>query len=330
MRPVYSRSGETDVHTPVALFIFNRPDHTARVFEAIAAARPPVLLVVADGPRADHPDDERLVSETRAVLERVDWPCDLRTCYSDVNLTCHKRIASGLDWVFENVPETIILEDDCLPDPTFFPYAEELLARYRDDERVHMISGSNTTGVRGSYSYHFSRCYAVWGWASWARAWKHNDSTMQAWPRLRDTAWLGEHLGDEKAADLARFWFDHFQQWDFHWMFSGWLRNAVTATPSVNLVTNIGFGQGATHLHDADDPFAGLATHSMEFPLRHPSQIEPLESADRAVWKALVAQFDRAHSDLRRRSIAARLARGPRRLKGLLGRASAGVARQGR
>ena len=316
--------------TAVALFIFNRPENTARVLGAISAARPSVLLAVADGPRPERPEDERLVSETRAVLDRVDWPCDLRTCYSDTNLGCHKRIASGLDWVFEHVPEAILLEDDCLPDPTFFPYCEELLARYRDDERVHMISGSNTAGVEGPYSYHFSRCFGIWGWATWARAWRHNDPEMTAWPRLRETPWLEEHLGDERAAELARHWFDNLQQWDFHWMFSGWLQDAVTATPTVNLVSNIGFGESATHLHDPGDPFAALTTRSLDFPLRHPPGVEPLEVADRAIWDTLVAQFDQARRDTDRGSMRTLLASGPRRLKGLVGRASPDRAREGR
>jgi hypothetical protein len=318
------------LRTPVALFIFNRPRHTARVLEAIGAAKPPRLFVIGDGPRAEHPEDERLVSETRAAIDRVDWPCEVRTCYSDVNLNCHKRIASGLDWVFANVPEAIVLEDDCLPDQTFFPYCEQLLERYRDDERVHMISGSNPIGACGEYSYHFSRCYAVWGWASWARAWKHYDAEMRAWPRLRKTRWLEDHLGDRGAATLARFWFDQLQQWDFQWMFSGWLTNAVTATPSVNLVTNIGFGQGATHLSDANHPFADVTTQPIDFPLTHPPRVEPLESADRATWEVLVASFMRARRGPRRRRIAAYLGGGTRRLKRVLGRAWAGVARVGR
>ena len=291
------------MRTPVALFIFNRPEHTARVLEAIAAARPTVLFVVADGPRADQPDDERLVSETRGVIDRVDWPCDVRTCYSEVNLNCHRRIASGLD---------------CLPDPTFFPYCEQLLERYRDDGRVHMISGSNPIGARSEHSYHFSRCYGIWGWATWARAWQHYDAEMPAWPRLRETRWLEDHLGDEDAATVARFWFDHLRQWDFQWMFSGWLEDALTATPSVNLVTNIGFGLGATHLHDAGDPFANVTTQPIELPLRHPPRVEPLESADRAIWEVLVAQFAGARRG-KSRQMAAYLASGSRRARTLLG-----------
>src|SRR5687767_13684909 len=163
--------------TPVALLVFNRPQATARVFEAVARARPPRLLVVADGPRADRPDDGELCHQTRAIIERVDWPCEVMKDYSDTNLGCRKRVSSGLDWVFSNVADAIILEDDCLPEPSFFPFCEELLERYRDDERVAMIRAGNFLEGRrvASTSYYFSRWFHIWGWATWARAWKHND-----------------------------------------------------------------------------------------------------------------------------------------------------------
>jgi hypothetical protein len=310
----------TSLRTPVALVIFNRPDYTARVLDGIAAAKPPRLYVIADGPRTDHPDDERLVSEARAVIDRVDWPCELHTCYSDVNLNCHRRIASGLDWLFANEPEAIILEDDCLPDPSFFPYCEQLLERYRDDERVHMISGSTSTGARGNaYSYRFSKCYSVWGWASWARAWKHYDADMRAWPVLRETRWLEQHLGDRKASMLAETWFDGayagpIQQWDFKWMFGSWLRNAVAVAPSVNLVTNIGFGEGATHLRNANHPFAEIPAESMEFPLRHPPRVEVDDRVDRAMWDVVIERFMRARRS-RLRPLIARFPNGVRRLR---------------
>ena len=309
-----------DLRTPVALVIFNRPDHTMRVLNAIAAVRPRTLYVIADGPRCDRPEDERLVAETRAVIDRVDWPCELRTCYSEENLNCHIRIASGLDWLFADEPEAIILEDDCVPEPTFFRFCEELLQRYRDDERVQMISGSTATAVDdAACSYRFSRTYSIWGWATWARAWTHYDATMRAWPRVRDTRWLENHLGDERQAMLARTWFEAahsgpIRQWDFQWLFSGWLRDAVAVSPSVNLVSNIGFGAGATHMHDADHSFANIPAKAMEFPLRHPAHIEIDETTERATWEPLLAEFFSAGRALQRRRIMGRFATGRRAL----------------
>lgn len=276
---------------PVAFLIFNRPQFTARVFDAIARVEPSRLLVVGDGPRSDHPRDERLVREARAVIERVDWPCEVLTCYSDVNLGCKRRCTSGLDWVFSQVDEAIILEDDCLPEPTFFPYCEQLLDRYRDDERMQMVSGSSGLYPERftSHSYYFSRIYHIWGWATWARAWRHYDIEMRRWPELRETRWLEDHLKGEAQAQLARQIFDltHSEDidvWDFQWVFTGWLNDGLSVVPSVNLISNIGYGESATHEHHLRHPQANRPTRPIAFPLDHPPEVEVLEEADRAEW----------------------------------------------
>ncbi len=283
---------------PVALFVFNRPQFTARVLSAIEAAKPRRLFVVGDGPRPGDERDQELVGETRALIGRIDSEVEVLTCYSDTNLGCGRRIATGLDWVFANTEEAIILEDDCVPDPTFFRFCEELLHRYRDDERVQMVSGCNVLPPRVAdpYSYYFSRCYHIWGWATWARAWQHYDFEMKAWPELRDTSWLRRHLGSAQAARVARFLFDQTYadevgQWDFQWVLAGWRRAAVSVTPRVNLVTNIGFGEGATHLQDPDHPRANLVTEPMSFPLHHPPSVAVHEEADRAEWELVAARF---------------------------------------
>jgi hypothetical protein len=292
------------VQTPVALFIFNRPTLTDQVVQAVAAARPSRLLVVGDGPRSDHPQDAQLVSEARSVIDGVDWPCEVLTCYSEINLGCKQRLASGLDWVFSQVPEAIILEDDTVPDATFFPFCEELLGRYRHDDRVHMISGFTMfePGQFTDESYYFSRCYHVWGWASWARAWSRYDIEMARWPDLRETGWPDELLGDEIEARIAREIFDQtyagrITTWDFQWVFAGWLNGGMSVTPAANLVTNIGYGALATNERNPDHPLAHRVRHQMSFPLSHPPDVEPLPQADAAEWRlAFPAYFAAAAS----------------------------------
>lgn len=283
---------EDGVAVAVAFFVFNRPNLTRQVFAAIASARPPMLLVVADGPRVDHPDDAELVAQTRAVIDEVDWPCDVRTCYSSANLGCRIRISSGLDWVFSQVGEAIILEDDCLPDSTFFPFAEALLDRYRGEERIQMIAGTNVLAPRrfSAESYYFSRCYTIWGWATWARAWSHYDLQMSQWPARRNSGWLEELLGGDIEAGIAREIFDathggRVPTWDFQWLFSSWLAGGLSVTPEVNLVSNLGYGELATHERTGDHPLAARPTEPIEFPLRHPTEIAVQEDADRAVWR---------------------------------------------
>ena len=165
------------LQVPVAFIIFNRPDTTSRVFAEIARARPSKLIVVADGPRAEFPGEAELCARARAVIDAVDWKCEVVTDFSDRNLGCRARVSSGLDFVFSQVEEAIILEDDCLPHSSFFPFCESLLQKYRDEDRVMAISGDNFhRGCRYTdFSYFFSRFVHIWGWASWRRAWN------QAW-----------------------------------------------------------------------------------------------------------------------------------------------------
>jgi len=265
--------------TPVALLIFNRPETTKLVFEKIREAKPPGLFVVADGPRENSPDDRGKCIAARAVIDSVDWECDVITDYSDENLGCRKRISSGLDRVFDNTEEAIILEDDCLPHPSFFRFCEELLAKYRDDERIMMISGDNfQSGNKPDYhSYYFSRYMHIWGWASWGRAWKNYDVNMKLWPEVRSNDKLFEWLGDKKA---AAYWTEIFENtyqnkintWDYQWAFACWLQKGLSVLPNVNLISNIGFNEEATHT-ESNSPFANMSVNSMNFPLDHPPSV---------------------------------------------------------
>lgn len=280
------------LRAPVALMIFNRPQFTAQVFERIAAARPRRLFVVADGPRADHPDDVRLCSQTRAVIERVDWTCEVETNYAEANLGCKQRIASGLDWVFARTEEAIILEDDTVPALSFFAFCDELLERYREAPRVQMISGCNVLPAdrSASDSYYFSRCHHVWGWASWARAWSGYDIEMRDWPVRRESGWLEGLLGGPTEVEIARAIFDathagEVPTWDFQLVFASWARDGLSVIPRDNLVTNIGYGDLGSHERDPDHPFARLPASEMSFPLRHPNTIEANQEADRAEWR---------------------------------------------
>jgi len=265
------------LQTPVAFIIFNRPDTTERVFAEIAKAKPPKLLVVADGPRSNRPGEVETCDATRAIIDRVDWDCEVLTNFSAVNLGCKRRVSSGIDWVFDQVEEAIILEDDCLPDPTFFRFCEEMLERYRHDQRIGVISGDNFQfgRRRNDDSYYFSKYVHIWGWASWRDRWaKSYDVTMAKWPRIRDGAWLADMVGDARE---ARYWQQIFQRvhggeidtWDYQWLFANWLEGRLTVLPAVNLISNIGFSASATHTTGESD-LANLERRSLGFPLKHP------------------------------------------------------------
>lgn len=274
------------LNTPVAFLIFNRPETTERVFSEIAKAKPPKLLVVADGPRSNRPGEVEKCAETRSIIDQVDWECEVLTNFSDVNLGCKKRVSSGLDWVFEKVPEAIILEDDCLPHHTFFRFCEELLELYRDDERISMISGDNFQfgKTRIEYSYYFSRYNHVWGWASWRRAWKYHDREATAWPELQKGGWLDVLISNPRE---RKYWAEVFQAvregridtWDYQLTLAAWSQGMLTILPNVNLISNIGFGGEATHTQSTSI-YSNMITQPMEFPLLHPEIVLPHIEAD--------------------------------------------------
>jgi len=274
--------------TPVAFIVFNRPDTTAKVFAEIAKARPLKLLVVGDGPRLNRPGEAERVAQTRTIIDRVNWPCEVLTNFSDINLGCRKRVSSGIDWVFEQVEEAIILEDDCLPDPTFFRFCEEMLALYRHDQRIGMISGDNFQFGRryGLDSYYFSKFVHIWGWASWRSRWQGSyDESLQHWPLIRDSGRLSDLVVDD---DEVSYWEEVFENvykgrintWDYQWVFANWLAGRNAVIPSKNLVSNIGFGIGATHTL-SESPLADLPVSPMAFPMIHPLAFVRNREADR-------------------------------------------------
>jgi hypothetical protein len=271
-------------NTPVVFLIFCRPDLTAQVFEAIRQAQPTKLLVVADGPRSEA--EAQLCQQTRSVIDQIDWNCEVLKNYSDVNLGCRRRVSSGLDWAFSEVEEAIILEDDCLPHPLFFDFCEELLAKYRDDERVMHIGGTNILGEWESayQSYHFSHYSGIWGWASWRRAWQHYDVDMKLWQMISKEEITKDILPYPRSIE---FWTQIFQSvydqeidtWDYQWLFARWIQNGLGIIPEVNLISNIGFGADATHT-TSESLLSRLETKKVNFPLKHPAFVTQNSTMD--------------------------------------------------
>lgn len=264
--------------TPVAFIIFNRPDTTRRVFEKIREAQPPKLLVIADGPRGDRPAEAAKCRATRKIIESVDWDCEVLTNYSEKNLGCKQRVSSGIDWVFEQVEEAIILEDDCLPDASFFPFCEELLEKYRDDTRIMMISGNNFRfgKSRTTQSYYFSKYCHIWGWATWRRAWQHYDVDIKLWPKIRDDGWLKDIFNDDwltiqyRTKIFQRMYDQAIDTWDYQWSFTCWTQSGLSIMPNINLVSNLGFGEEASRTKNSKSIFANMETSELSFPLKHP------------------------------------------------------------
>ena len=271
---------------PVLFVTFNRPKPTAKSFQRIRDARPKQLFLVSDGPRSDRHGEAGLVAETRRITEQVDWPCEVQHIYATENMGCGRRISSAITQAFESVDRLIVLEDDCVADPSFFEYCDSTLQRYENDERIMAISGNNfQQGIsRTDASYYFSKYMHCWGWATWRSAWQHFSLTIDNWPQFRDSG------GMDKCCDSdaeATYWTELFDRchagnsssWAYPWLLCCWMRNALNIIPDVNLVTNIGFGDDATHTQKQREaeclPSMSLGT------IQHPTDMQRNVVADR-------------------------------------------------
>lgn len=248
--------GVSGLTPPVLFLIFNRPETTRSVMRSISKASPTQLFVAADGPRSGRAGEAEQCEAARREATAVAWDCDLHTLFRDQNLGCGVAVSEAITWFFEQVPEGLILEDDCIPAPSFFRFGAELLQHYRDVERVMHISGSNLQygRRRGSASYYFSRLPNIWGWGTWRRAWRHYDFGLRPDWELDDT-------------------------WDTQWQLSIAKADGLSIVPNVNLVTNIGMGPGGTHTK-GNERAANLKAFEMSFPLEHPRQLKANKVAD--------------------------------------------------
>jgi hypothetical protein len=274
--------------TSILFIIFNRPDVTARVFNEIKKIRPSKLYVVADGPRTNKDLEDRKCEDTRRIIDLIDWDCEVFKNYSDTNLGCKKRVSSGINWFFENVEEGIILEDDCLPNESFFKFCEEMLVKYRNEERIGMISGNNFQfgKVKKEYSYYFSRYSHIWGWATWRRAWNKYNVNIDSWPEIKKEGKLKKTFSNIQDVYYWSSIFDDvynnkIDTWDYQWTFTCLINNYLSVMPSVNLITNIGFSQSdSTHTRRISK-FSNMKSVNLDFPLAEPPTIERSVESDK-------------------------------------------------
>ncbi len=279
------------IETPVLFLIFNRPDTSKIVFEAIRKEKPKRLYVAADGPRNGNENDLLNCIQTRAVVN-VDWDCEVKLLYREQNLGCKHAVSEAITWFFEQEEQGIILEDDCLPHPSFFPYCEELLNYYKNNEQIMLISGDNFQNgkVRGDASYYFSRYNHIWGWASWRRAWEHYDVKMETFPEMKKQNFLNPIFNDKKT---QKYWMNYFEKtyqnkintWDYQWTFCIFKQNGISILPNLNLISNIGFGNKSTHTAKGSKRISNLPTSEIVFPIVHPSKIKIDTIADAYTFK---------------------------------------------
>lgn len=305
--------------TPVVLIIFSRERVTRRNIEALRAVRPSELFVIADGPRDDRPDDVETTARARAVIDEIDWPCQVHRKFADRNLGLEANVELGLDWVFSQVDRAIVLEDDCIPDPSFFRFCDELLERYADSHEVWQIAGDNhgvPTAMYHGDSYRFSTWASVWGWATWADRWHahralfprtHEGATestvtkdaVRVEPALPQPGSLTTAAAERHFSYVSTCTDGDAYGWDHHWWVTIMSKGGLSIMPSVTLVENDGYGEGATHTRADKEP---EPAQSMPFPLVHP-EIVALDTAIEGELELILLRTDGRLSRLVRKII---------------------------
>lgn len=269
----------TPLTTPVLFLIFNRPDTTQKVFDAIKKAKPKQLFVAANAPRPDNEEEAEKCQKAREVVNFVDWDCELKTLFRNNYLSCKVSVSSAIDWFFENVEEGIILEDDCLPSQSFFWFCQELLTKYKNDNRVGSISGrydEDDDGIKIKEDYFFSCMQRIWGWATWRDIWKNFDVDIINWPKIKkEKIHYNFFHNTKQALFMEEVWDECYNNkidtWDYQWGLFLLVNSCCAIVTKKNLVKNIGFSEDSTHTRDPNDERVNLLSHEIDFPLQHPA-----------------------------------------------------------
>lgn len=274
--------------TPVLFFIFNRPDTTQIVFDEIRKSRPGQLFVSADGPREGKAGEAERCQAARDVVKQVDWDCEVHINFRDKNMGLKIAVSSGIDWFFNRVEEGIILEDDCVPSQSFFWFCQELLERYRDDERIMQISGNNFLfGEKVTdASYYFSKLGDIWGWATWRRAWECYDLNMKTFPEFKEQGQLENYIADPEIRAWLMSYFEESYTavggqglWSSQWAYAMCVQNSLAIVPSVNLVVPIGFSAETIPKADSFRLYSAVERHEIT-EIIHPHFVLPNKKAD--------------------------------------------------
>lgn len=279
---------EKQYEVPVALVVFKRVELAEKMLACLEKIRPRQLFVISDGARKTVAGEQEQVDAVRALFDEVSWPCEIYRNYAGENMGCDARVPSGIDWVFEQVDRAVILEDDCIPTNDFFRFAEETLQRYEDHPEVMMVAGSNyMQGYEMPDCCCFSARVYTWGWATWKRAWERYCGDESVWNEIQKDGTLAK-IYPYRIRNFVKKELDHYYElgkcpWDYLWWVSCMKYQGLCAVPKVNLISNEGFGEGATH---TQDPGAyDSRTYELEYPLKYPEKIERDHKIDKYDWE---------------------------------------------
>jgi GR25 family glycosyltransferase involved in LPS biosynthesis len=282
------------LETPVLFLIFNRIETTREVFKVIKAVKPSKLFIAGDGPRLARVEEAEKIKTLREfIVSSIDWDCEAKFLFHDKNYGCKNAVSKAISWFFENVDEGIILEDDVVPDPTFFDFCSEMLNTYRNNSQVMHIGGNNfhRDKFKRDASYYFSVYPHIWGWATWKRAWNNYDVNIKSFENFKKQRRIESILKNRKA---QKYWLkkfemvfnSHIDTWDYQWVYAIWNNSGLCITPSKNLSKNIGFGNEATHTNVVNPNIENQIAYSLN-KIIHPTKVVVDTSADDYTFKKI-------------------------------------------
>ena len=307
------------VDVPVLIIFFARPDTLAKVFEKVKEARPSKLFLACDGAREGNDRDVSAIEECKKIVEDIDWECEVHKRYSEVNLGCGKGPSSAISWAFEHTDRLLILEDDCVPNDSLFPFMQEMLEKYKDDDRIGVVSGFNhfKEWDCGEYSYCFTKTAATLGWGPWKRVWEKYDYTLNAMDepycqRLLSSVFYTERMRKARMGNWRHAAKETRQKkvnyWDVQFGFLKYSQSYLCIVPKGNLIYNIGVGAGSTHTEETKQTswkpgkVLFMPTVEMQFPLKHPSYVICDNEYDQKSFKVInPTKFTKAIRKIRRK-----------------------------
>jgi len=257
---------------PLALFVFNRPEHTKRTIDALLA-NPEItetpVFVFADGPRTH--GETSLVARTRAVVRESGFR-NLTVLERDQNFGLARSIIHGVGDLCERFGRVIVLEDDLVVSHSFLRFMNAALERYAEDNRVYHVSGYMfPVDALTNDEVVFLPFVNPWGWGTWKRAWGRFDPSARAFGHLK------AHRALRRRFDFGGSFFFYrmleaqqagrVDSWFIRWNLSVFVSRGMAVYPAISLVQNTGFGVGATHTAAPDFRFM-LATAHEHFPKR--------------------------------------------------------------
>lgn len=280
---------------PILFVCFNRLEIAKKSFEAIVQVKPKKIYIACDGARENKSGEKEKVNKVREnILKMITWECEVKTLFQEKNLGCSQGVYTAINWLFSHEEKGIILEDDCVPNQSFFIFMKEMLNKYITDDRIAMVSGFNPYAKKENnkeVSYYFSKFKSCWGWGTWKRAWKNMDLNLRCLDgNYKDDIILNMGYNKEFTQNYWKYRLklielNEVSAWDWQWYISTSSQSQYAILPIENLVSNIGFGVEATHTNSKKLPEYTL-TGKLDFPLKHPLYIVPNYTLEKIIEKS--------------------------------------------